>query len=131
MIKRSPFPRVFAAACCLAMLAACAANPLQIAETPAQQAYAIERVYTDVVLAQAVELAAAQPNMRPGIQAVERRTTPVIDQLVDAIAAYEIERAKFAQGETTEARLVIVAENLESWLDQAQRALIELDAALE
>lgn len=128
--KRFSFAQAVVIACVAAVMTACANNPLRVAETPLQKAYAIEASY-NIVLEQAVNVATSQPDLRQRIQQVEARTTPTIDQLGQLMVAYTVERAKVAAGESTEARLTIVAGNLENWITQAERALIDLSAVLE
>lgn len=116
--------------CAIALVQACANNPLAIAETPLQKAYAIEASY-NIVLEQSIEVARAQPTLRDEIQAVEARTTPIIDSLGQAIVEYTVERAKFAQGMTSAAAAEVVARNLDDWLTRAEAALVSLATALE
>src|SRR4030095_7938834 len=84
-----------------AALSACVLDPFKTAETPAQRGYAIEASY-NILLEDALEIASAPTttaSVRDAIQAAEARSTPVIDSLSDALASYEIERAKFEAGQ--------------------------------
>jgi hypothetical protein len=115
----------------LTFLAGCANGFLSVAETPAQKGYAIQSAY-NIVLEDALEIASApatSASIRDSIQTAEATTTPVIDSLSDALVLYEVERAKVAAGQGTADRLTIIAANLESWVLQAQTALITLQAA--
>lgn len=114
----------------LCALAGCSSNPVAIAETPLQTAYAIEASY-NIVLEHAVELAEANQGVREAVLRVEARTTPIIDSLGAAIVDYVTAKSAFALGESTEARIAVVAANLESWIGQAQRALVDLAAAVD
>jgi hypothetical protein len=112
-------------------LAGCANGFFSVAETPAQKAYGIERSY-NIVLEDALEIASASStsaNVRESIQRAEATSTPVIDSLSDALAAYEVERAKVDTGVSTAELLAVVAANLENWIAEAQRALISLQSA--
>ncbi len=115
------------------MLAGCqSANPIAVAETPPQKAYALERSY-NIVLAGALDLVsdpAVSPGIKSNIRSIEKRTTPIVDGLSQAFADYTVARAQFETGQSTEDRLNIVARNLDSWIKQAERALIELAAAV-
>lgn len=115
----------------LAFLAGCANDFLSVAETPAQKGYAVERAY-NIVLEDALVIASApatSANVRESIQRAEALTTPVIDSLSDTLVLYEVERAKVAAGQGTAERLTVIATNLESWVAQAQTALVSLQAA--
>ncbi len=123
--------RLFAAILIVAACAVgCASNPISVAETPLQKAYAIEASY-NIVLEQAVEVARAQPALRDRIQTIEARTTPIIDQLGERIVDYTVERAKLNAEQTTAERVAVVAANLEAWIGQAETALVDLAAVLE
>lgn len=114
----------------LCAIAGCASNPIAIAETPLQTAYAIEGSY-NIVLEHAVELAESNQGVREAVLRVEARTTPIVDSLSTAIADYVTARSALALGEGDEARLAVVAANLETWIAQAQRALVDLAAAVD
>lgn len=115
-------------------LAGCASlNPIAVAETPAQKAYAVERTY-NIVLEGALDLVndpAVSSGIKSNIRSIERRTTPVIDSLSQAFTDYMVARAQLDLGETTEDRVAILAANLESWIRNAERALVELAAAVD
>lgn len=115
----------------LTLLAGCANGFLSAAETPAQKGYAIERAY-NIVLEDALQIASApatSASVRQSIQNAEATTTPVIDSLSDTLVLYEVERAKVAAGQSTTERLTVIATNLQSWVSQAQAALVSLQAA--
>lgn len=129
--SRSPFA-FLALLVTVAALEACSVNPLQVAETPAQRAYALERAY-NIVLENAVTIVenpATPEGLRERIRDVEASTTPLIDALSNAFASYEYARAEFELGESTEERLAIAAASLEEWLTRAEQALIELSRAI-
>lgn len=115
------------------MLAGCqTANPIAVAETPAQKAYAIERTY-NIVLAGALDLVndpAVSPGIKSNIRSIEARTTPIVNQLSEAFTAYTVARALFDAGQSTQDRLAAVALNLSNWIDKGQGALVELAAAV-
>lgn len=113
------------------VLSACANNPIAIAETAAQKGYAIERVY-NIVLEDALEIGSApstSDDVRQAIRAAEAQATPVIDSMSDVLVLYEVERAKVDLGQSTAERLSIVAANLQSWILQAQAALVSMQEA--
>jgi len=115
-------------------LSACAiTEPVSVAETPAQKAYAISATYNillesarDLVVDESVSL-----SVRRAIQNAEAVTTPVLSSLEDAYVDYVVAKAKFDQGQSTAEQLTIVADNLMMWITQAERALIRLAAAIE
>ena len=115
------------------MLAGCqSANPIAVAETPGQKAYAIERTY-NIVLAGALDLVndpAVSQRIKSNIRSIEKRTTPIVNQLSETFTAYTVARAQFAAGQSNQERLAVVARNLDNWIIQAERALIELAAAV-
>lgn len=114
-----------------AVLSACANNPFAVAETASQRGYAVEASY-NILLEDALEIGRApttSDSVRQGIQRAEAQSTPVIDSLSDALATYEVERAKFDLGQSTAELLATVAANLDSWVTQAQQALIDLRSA--
>jgi len=109
-------------------LSACALNPFQAAETPAQRGYALEASY-NIVLEDALAIASApttSASVRQAIKDAELKSTPTIVSLSDALAAYEVERAKFEIGQTTAERVEIVANNLATWVEEAKKALVAL-----
>lgn len=114
-------------------LAGCqSANPIAVAETPAQKAYAIERTY-NIVLAGALDLVndpAVSSGIKSNIRSIEKRTTPIVTELSEAFTAYTVAKAQFDAGQSSQDRLAIVAQNLANWITQAERALIELAAAV-
>lgn len=131
MIRKIPFSSLLVAGVLAALaLVGCASNPIAEAETPMQTAYAIERSY-NIVLENAIDLVEANPQLRDRLLTIEARTTPIIDTLSQAITDYVEARAQFALGETTEERIAAVGANLDGWILQAQRALVDLAAALE
>jgi len=112
-------------------IAACVLDPFKTAETPAQRGYALEASY-NIVLEDALEIASAPTTtaqVRDAIKAAEARSTPVIDSLSDALADYEIERAKFEAGQSNAERLTIVSGNLAGWVESAKQTLISFQAA--
>lgn len=114
-------------------LGACANNPITAAETHAQKAFAISASYNIVLesAADIVEDRSAPLELRRQIQAAEARTTPVVNELEDAFAEYQVIAAEWRQGQTTEERLNLAADNLARWITNAERALIELAAAVK
>lgn len=108
-------------------------NPMSIAETPAQKAYALERSY-NIVLAGALDLVndpAVSAGIKSNIRSIERRTTPVVDNLSEAFADYVVAKSALASGTGSEERIEIVAANLENWIRQAERAIVELANAVD
>ena len=113
-------------------LMACGANPFKYTETPAQKAYAIERAY-NIVLEGALDIVrspAVEEWTKSCIRRVEAQTTPVINELSDAFADYEIVRAQLSQGESSDEKLTIAAANLEDWVRRAEAALSQLATAV-
>lgn len=116
----------------LAMIGCAGTNPMAVAETPLQKAYALERSY-NIVLEGALDLvndSAVPESIKEGVRATERRTTPIVDDLSEAFANYVLARAQFDAGESTQERLDIVSANLDSWIRQAESALVDLARAL-
>ncbi len=136
MRKRYQFGSLLTTICGLVWLIAltqvlegCAAvNPIAAAETLEQRAYAAERTY-NVILGQALTAATNNAALRPAIQQIEARSTPVIEALSDAVTDYTVARAQFEAGQSSAERLTIVANNLNQWILSAQQAIIELSAA--
>ena len=113
------------------VLGACANNPLSVAETASQRGYAIESAY-NIILEDALAVASAPqttPEVRQRIQAAEASATPIIGSMSDTLAAFEVERAKFDAGQSTQEKVSVVAANLTSWIDRAKAALINLQTA--
>ena len=67
--------------------------------------------------------------MRDAIQQAEAQATPVINSLSDALAAYEVERAKFEGGLSNQERMTLVAQNLDRWVSNAKLTLVSFQAA--
>jgi len=108
-------------------------NPMSIAETPAQKAYALERSY-NIVLAGALDLVndpAVPAGVKSNIRSVERRTTPIVDNLSQAFADYTVARAALSSGTGSQERIEVIAANLEGWIKQAERAIVELANAVD
>lgn len=117
----------------LAVMGCAGTNPIAVAETPAQKAYAIERSY-NVVLEGALDLVndpQVPESLKEGIRATERRTTPVIDGLAQAAKNFILAQAEISAGESSADRMVIVSENLEMWIRQAEDALVQLARAVD
>lgn len=116
----------------LTLLSACQLfNPLSVAETASQRGYAIEKSY-NILLEDALVIASAAStsnDVRQSIQRAEATATPIMDSLSDALAAYEVERAKFEAGQSTAEQVTLIASNLESWVENAKAALVSLQAA--
>lgn len=110
-------------------LAGCqSANPVRVAETPEQRAYA---AYGTFVIAQEtaadlVEDASIPDGVRLRIISAEERAKPVADSLLDAYTEFLIVRAEFNAGDTSERRLVIAAESLDDWVTQLAPLVAEL-----
>jgi len=114
-----------------AAVSACVLDPFKAAETPAQRGYAIEASY-NILLEDALEIASAPTTtaaVREAIQRAEAQATPVIDSLSDALAAYEVERAKFDGGLSTAERMTLVAANLDQWVSNAKLTLVSFQSA--
>jgi hypothetical protein len=115
----------------LMCLAGCANGFLSVAESPAQKGYGIERAY-NILLEDALQIASAastSASTRQSIQSAEARATPIVDSLSDALARYEVERARFDAGQSTAEQVTIAVTNLERWLTEAQAALVTLQDA--
>ena len=115
------------------LVAGCqSANPIAVAETPSQKAYAIERTY-NIVLAGALDLVndpAVSSGIKSNIRSIEKRSTPIVNELAEAFTAYTVAKAQWDAGLTTQDHLAIVAQNLDNWIKQAESALVELAAAV-
>jgi len=110
------------------LLAGGAENPFKTAKTPEQKAYVIERSY-NIVLLGALDLInnpIISDSIKAGIRSVEKRTTPVIDDLAKAASAYTVAKSALDQGQGNEERLTIVAANIEKWITQAEAAIVSL-----
>ena len=108
-------------------------SPFKAAETTSQKAYAVTASY-NVVLEAARDIvvdSTVNNDVRRAVQRVEARTTPIINELEDALALYTAERLKFENAQTTEARLDVVSANLVDWLARGEQALVELITAVE
>ena len=131
MIPLRKFPQFTALLVLATLAAACADNPLRVAETLEQKAYAIERSY-NVILEDALVVAkdpATNTTVRRAIQSASERATPVVDSLADAAADAAIERAKLNVGQSTLEKVNVVASNLRDWIDRAQAAMLTLRTA--
>lgn len=118
----------------LQALYACAAiNPFAAAETLGQQAYSLEASY-NIAMGTGLELV-ADPNVSDSVKerifAAEAQATPVISAMSEVLEQYLQARAELAAGETTEAQLTVLANNLEGWIAQAEAAVAVLTAAIK
>lgn len=102
-------------------LQACASvNPIAAAETTEQRAYAMYGTFV-IASEKAADLAenASLPrSVRLGLVDAEEDARPVVESMLEVLAEYETIRAQVDAGETSEDRLVIVANNLNSWVDR-------------
>lgn len=100
-------------------------NPFAQAETLEQKAFALEASY-NIVLASAVDLV-ADPAVPDGakkrILRVEEQATIVVESLAAATDEYIAAEALLEENRTTEERLIIVANNLERWILNAESAI--------
>lgn len=121
-----PFLAMFLTACALV-------QPVEVAETPAQKAYALSGTY-NVLLETAAELVAdplVNEEVKVTIQLVEARTTPVVNSLDNAYANFVVEKARFDAGQSDVEKLDIATANLERWVVLAEDALLELATAIQ
>lgn len=116
------------------LVIACQTNPIAIAETPAQRAYALVGLY-NVLLEPAVEIIedeSAPLEVRRSLQDGVRATAPVVDELEDALRAYLTERAAWEAGgpRTPTDTLDALSENLERWMFEAEARIDTLQELL-
>ena len=95
-------------------------NPIAAAETPEQRAYAIYGTFVifSEKAADLAENAALPRSVRLGLVEAEEDARPVVDSMLEVLEEYETIRAQVDAGETGEERFVIVASNLNSWVDR-------------
>ena len=113
-------------------LAGCAYNPVAIAETPNQKAGALLGSW-NIVLEDAVQILEDQsiPNSvaRP-VNDARLVGTRIAQTVSDMLVDYELEKAKYDQGQSTAEKVDIAAANLERWYDSLQKVYIQLAEAI-
>ncbi len=116
----------------LLVLAGCQANPLATAETTEQRAFAVLGLYQIVVeeAAVAVNDSAIPINVRRGIQRAVGDAKPVRTELSAAYLEYSAIRREFDVAETSEARVLAAARNLDSWVARLEPIIDRLIAAV-
>lgn len=117
--------RVSASAALVILLAGCSwfqgANPLAVAETAEQKAFAWYGIYvaTQEAALSIVSSPETPLNVKQGIASVNGQVQPAANNMRDsAVLVFEI-REQLAAGETGEEQLVIATDNLASWTAQA------------
>ena len=100
----------------------CQSNPVLSAETVEQRAFAVLGLYQIVVEEAGIAVGdtTIPVGTRRAIQEVVREAQPVRRQLSVAYLEYVTIRGELAAGKTTEARVVIVAQQLERWVERLE-----------
>ena len=95
-------------------------NPVKVAESPEQQAYAAYGTFVifQEKAANIVEDRTIPRGVRLKIIEAEERAKPVADSLLDAFAEFLTVKAEFQAGTTDEERFVIAANSLNDWVTQ-------------
>jgi hypothetical protein len=117
----------------IALVGCKSANPIAAAETTEQRAYAAYGTY--VIFAEKAADLAERPDIPNSaklrlIQA-EERASPVMNTLLDLIGEYETIRAEVDAGTTSSERLVIVSNNLNSWINRVIPLINTLASAVK
>ncbi len=113
----------------VALLSACQAiNPMGAAETNAQRAYAAYGTF--VIFQEKAADLVEDPNVsrsaKLSIINADERAKPVADNLLDAYADFLVAQAEFMAGRTTEEKLLIASNNLNSWVTRFMPTLNDL-----
>ena len=102
-------------------LQACASiNPIAAAETPDQRAYAIFGTFT-IFSEKAADLAentSLPRSIRLGLVNAQEDARPIVMSMLEVLDEYETIKAQIDAGGTGQNRFVIVANNLNSWVDR-------------
>jgi len=108
-------------------------DPMRAAETTEQRAFAAYGTYV-IFVERAAELmdspALSDDNKLRIIAAVETSTT-VTGELFNAMSEYEAAKALLDQGQTTEERVLIASQNLNSWVEKAMPLIQNLISAIQ
>lgn len=125
--------RAFLLAVVMLTLQACGTtSAIAVAETPAQKAYAISSTY-NIILEAARDIVTNEGlslSVRRAVQNAEAQTTPIVNSLEQAYTDYIIVKAELNLGLSTQDKLTIAADNLADWIIKAERALVDLVAAI-
>lgn len=116
----------------VASLPGCSANPVAVAETPAQKGYALYGSFV-IFEEQAVKVASdpmLPDNIRQAIIRADEAAKPAADKLQEALAQFESIRLELAAGTSTEEQLAIAAANLNRWVTEAAPLINSLIAAV-
>jgi hypothetical protein len=112
----------------LIMTGCASSNPIKAADTAEQKAYAAYGTFV-IFQEKAVDLAeldTVSNSIKLRIIDAENRAKPVADSLLDAINEYNVIRAEVDAGETSSDRLVVVSNNLNSWINRLMPLVNEL-----
>jgi hypothetical protein len=115
------------------LIVACSSNPFSTAQTISQKAYAVEASY-NILLEQAVEIGSkptTPPDVVDKIISAQEKATPIVVSLSEAARDYADAKSRLSAGVTTADKVLILAENLESWTLQAEEAIASFKAILE
>ncbi len=95
-------------------------NPIAAAETNEQRAYAAYGTFVifSEKAADIAELPSVPRNVKLALIGAEERAGPVADDLLDALLEFESIRDEFSAGTSTEERVLIASNNLNSWINR-------------
>ena len=102
---------------------ACAVNPISRAETSEQKVYAVYGTWVIVeeeVANLLTDDSALSDSARLSLANAAERARPVMSSLLDAYNQYEAVRAQFEAQTTTEEKLQLALDDLDSWVVRAQ-----------
>ena len=102
------------------------------AETPLQKAYALSATYNILLerAAETIQNTATPTSVVNDIARIESQATPIIMSMEDALVSYMTISTLLEQGKTTDDKLIIAAENLESWTVSVENIIAEFAAIL-
>lgn len=105
-------------------------NPIAVAETPEQRAFAMHGTYVIFAekAADLAELTSLPRNVRLGLVAAEERAKPIADSLFDAWTEFLVIKAEFDAGDSGDAgaRLLRASESLNDAITRLAPMLNEL-----
>ena len=115
------FELLIVAALISVILSGCHSNPLTVAQTPEEKAYALYGTFVvfEEQAAIVIKQAATPVDAKTAIRKADAAAKPVADALLAAVREYILIKGELAAGTTTNDKLVLATANLNKWVAQA------------
>jgi len=116
------------------LVAACANNPVRVAQTTEQKAYALYGTFV-IVEEQAVKLTLPTSNLNQQAKAsiinAVQRAQPAIDTMLSGLEKAQKAKADFDAQRIDKPAFQVVVDNLGNWVQQAEPLVLSLTTAVK